>query len=641
MMELIEDKVGKKVLALGNEAIVRGAVEGGVAIAATYPGTPSSEIGNTLFKVAKPAGMYFEFSSNEKLAMEVAGSAAMSGVRSLAFMKHVGLNVAADAFMTLNYTGVRGGMIIVVADDPSMHSSQNEQDTRYYSRLSGAPMLEPFDPQECKDMMVWGIEMSEKVQLPFLFRTTTRVNHVRGPVEFGPIKERITKVEYERDPARFVVVPAHARVRHKALIEARKKALEVSENCPFNKVVEPMIKNDSGPMLGIITSGVSYAYVKELVDHIDMGTRVQVLKLGMTSPLPEKMILNFINSSDAILVVEELEPYLEDFVKGQMMDNGIFDKKVYGKGTGTFDILYEFNPDLVLDGLFSTVEDMGVSVDRPELKCGLEATDLEPVELPNRPPILCPGCPHRATFFALNKAVKHAIYSMDIGCYTLGIQPPADVADLLLCMGSSVGGACGLSRAQDVIPVGFAGDSTFFHTVIPGLVNAVHNKHRLIMNVLDNRTTAMTGHQPHPGLPVDGMGDPAPALDIERICKAVECDYVKTVDPLNIAETTEAFKEAEASEGVAVVVTKSPCALLEVRDKRRAGIPLNKYTVDQEACKHCGTCIRTFACPAFYTEEGEEKKNYFINPALCNGCEVCGQVCPFNAMVPINKGGDE
>ncbi|MBN1539986.1 MAG: indolepyruvate ferredoxin oxidoreductase subunit alpha [Candidatus Thermoplasmatota archaeon] len=635
MHPILEDEPGKKMLALGNEAITRAAIEAGVTVAATYPGTPSSEIGNTMHKVAKEAGIYFEFSTNEKVAFETAAAAAVAGVRAFSFMKHVGLNVAADAFMTLAYTGVRAGYVVLTADDPSCHSSQNEQDNRFFAKMSGVPMVEPSSPEEARQMMHYAFELSERFQMPVLFRTTTRMNHVRGIIELGKIRKPSGRVHFEKDPGRFVTVPANARKRHLSLLEIIPRMQNESEVSPFNRVIVPEKKNTIGSLkLGIITSGVSYNYVLEVLNNIELGVEARVLKLGMTSPLPDDMISEFSSECDLILTVEEGEMYLEEYVKAVLKERDV-PTVVLGKRDGHFPRPMEYNPDIVARGIVSALEGEGMKIDLPVK----EAIDWETLPEPPRPPVLCAGCPHRATFLAVRRATKgKAVYPNDIGCYTLGIQPPQSTGDLLICMGSSVGSAGGLSRVVDEPVISFIGDSTFFHSGIAPLVNAVHNKHRFVLNIMDNATTAMTGHQPHPGLPVDGMGDEAPAISIEKVCKGVGVEFVKTVNPLNVKETQKAFEEALAHEGVSVVITRSPCALKLERELRKRNIVRTKYQVYQDKCTRCDTCTRIFACPAFY-KIGDE---HYIDPDLCWSCGVCEQVCPFGAMGPVReeKGGE-
>lgn len=623
-MEIIDETPGKTILLLGNEAITRGAIEAGVDVATTYPGTPSSEIADTFSAIAKylrkkkeKSPFYFEYATNEKVALEVAAAASFCGLRSLTCMKHVGLNVASDAFMTYLYVGCRGGHVIISADDPSCHSSQNEQDNRYFALFGSAPMLEPSTPQEAKEMTRLGFELSEELKLPVLLRTTTRLNHGRGPIKLRePLKPK-GKGHFDKDPM-LVTVPAVARKQHPILLKKMEKAEKISEKSPFNKIIE--IGKQSN--VGIVTSGVSFSYVREAVD--DLNINVKILKLGMTHPLPIKMCENFIKSCKEIVIIEELEPLLENQFKTIIYDMKS-NVKIYGKSTGHFSRLYEYNPDIVIEAL-SKIFKVKNPIPKP----------IQPkLKLPSRPPALCPGCPHRATYYAVKKAApKDTIYPTDIGCYTLGKAPPYEVADLLLCMGSNAGTACGLSVSTDQKIISFMGDSTFFHAGIPPIVDAVHHNHDVVITVLDNRTTAMTGHQPHPGTEFDGMGRPAKSIKVEDVVKGCGVEHIEIVDPNDIKKTTEAFKRALAFKGPAVVVSKSPCILLENRDKRRAGINIPVYYIDQEKCQQCKTCIDRFACPAIYYAEDD---SIHIDETQCNGCGNCADICPFKAI--SKKGG--
>lgn len=607
MKELLDDEPGKELLLLGNEAIVRGALEAGVGHGSTYPGTPSSEIGNTFEKVAKDYGMYFEYSSNEKVAVETAAAAAASNVRSMAWMKHVGLNVAADAVMTLMYSGVRAGMVIVAAGDPSMHSSQNEQDNRYYSLLGNIPMLEPTTPQEAKEMTREAFDISEELEIPVLVRTTTRVNHARGVVEFDDLKGPDEDGHFDKDPERFVCVPQNAVKNHPRLLEHLEDAGEISEDSQFTRIIEV-----EDPELHVISSGAGFNYIHEVKEEYDLP--ISILKLGMTNPLPINTVTDFIEDAEELLVVEELEPFLEDKVNALAKEVNP-DLKVYGKHTDHFSKLYEYNPDRVQEAL-SKIMDRDL---------GKEPLKPEGYDLPSRPPSLCPGCPHRATYFAVKKALgnEEAIFSSDIGCYTLGIQDPLNTADFLLCMGSSVGTAGGFSKNTDQQVFAFLGDSTFFHSGLPGLVSGVYNDHDFVYVIMDNRTTAMTGHQPHPGTGKTGMGDPAPTVSIEDLARGAGVEFVETVDPYNIEETIEVFKRAIDHDGISVVVPKHACALIEQRE-----VNWEPYQIDQEDCTQCHVCTNQFGCIAL-VREGEKVK---IDETQCVGCGQCAQVCPFDAI---------
>jgi len=618
-MEILEDAVGKKILLLGNEAITRGALEAGIDVATTYPGTPSSEIADTFSAIAKQAtkaqkdpSFYFEYSTNEKVALEIAAAASFSGLRALTCMKHVGLNVASDAFMTYIYVGCRGGHIIVSADDPYCHSSQNEQDNRFFALFANAPMLEPSTPQEAKEMTRIGFDISEQLQLPLLLRTTTRLNHARGPVTLNKLQKPRKKGYFEKDPL-LVTVPVTARAKHPILLEKIKKAEKLSEKSPFNFIVNIGRPKD----YGIVTSGVSYNYVKETAEMLQLDVRI--LKLGMTHPLPRKVCEKFIQSCKFLIVVEELEPILENQFKALAHDIES-SVKIFGKSTRHFSRLYEFNPDIVTEVLSSIFK----------VKNPLPKPFTSHLKLPSRPPALCPGCPHRATYYAVKKAApKDTVYPTDIGCYTLGKAPPLETADLLLCMGSNAGTACGLAIATDQKIISFMGDSTFFHSGIPPIIDAVHHNHDCVITILDNRTTAMTGHQPHPGTEYDGMGRPAKLIRVEDVVKGLGVEHIEIVNPNNLKKTTAAFKRALDFKGPAVVVSKSPCILLEVQKKRRAGTQVPTFHINQEICRQCKTCIGHFGCPAFYyAEDG----SVHIDETQCNGCGNCVQVCPFGAI---------
>jgi len=619
-MEIIDEKPGKTVMLLGNEAITRGAIEAGVDVATTYPGTPSSEIADTFSYIAKylkrnnrKTPYYFEYSTNEKVSLEVAAAASFCKLRSLTCMKHVGLNVASDAFMTYLYVGCKGGHIIVSADDPSCHSSQNEQDNRYYALFGSAPMLEPSTPEEAKEMTRLGFDLSEQLKLPILLRTTTRLNHARGPVVFKKPKKPKGKGFFEKDPD-LVTVPAVARKQHPILLKKMEKAAKISDESPFNEIIQHGKKGKKG----IVTSGVSFNYVMEAVEDLDLD--VTILKLGMTHPLPPSLCKQMIKSCDELVIVEELEPFLENQFKALAYDLGS-DVKILGKSTGHFSRLYEYDPDIVTNVL-AKIFDKTSPLPKKPLKSDLL--------LPRRPPALCPGCPHRATYYAAKKAApKDTVYPTDIGCYTLGKEPPLQMADLLLCMGSNAGTACGLAASTDQKIISFMGDSTFFHSGIPPVVNAAHHNHDVVITVLDNRTTAMTGHQPHPGTEIDGMGNMVKRVIVEDVVKGCGIEHVEVVNPNVIRKTIEAFKRALDHKGPSVVVSKSPCILLENRDKRKQGKKIPVFMVDPEKCTGCAVCIDTFGCPAFYYAEDDSVR---IDPQQCNGCGNCVQICPKKAI---------
>ena len=554
MHELLTDKPGKKLLLLGNEAVVRGAIEAGVSVTAAYPGTPSSEIGNNLFHLAgDPASqVYFEFSTNEKVAMEIAGAASAAGLRSLTCMKHVGLNVASDVLMTLAYVGTIGGMVIITADDPSMHSSQNEQDNRLYAKLANLPMLEPTSPQEAKDMTTAAFELSESLELPVIIRTTTRTSHIRGPVELGPLPEqRKTKGRFEKDRMRWVPVPAIARIRHKKLLEQMAKAEQLAGNSVFNQVM-------GEGRTGIVATGVAACYVEDALNDLGCRDQVTFLRLGFVYPHPKGLLLDLLRRVEKVLVIEELEPFQEEALK-VLAQEAALTLSILGKGSKHLPRLYEFDPRQVREAIAGV---LGIELKRPEVP------DLSPVPpLPMRPPSLCQGCPHKETYMVVKEALQalgleeNAVYPTDIGCYTLGLLPPIQMADYLLCMGSSVGTSAGFSIATDQKIISFIGDSTFFHSGISPLINAAHNRHSFCLIILDNSTTAMTGHQPNPGISLSPPGYDNPRIPIEQVVRGCGIEIVRKINPYKRVEAVKVLMEVLAKDRLSVIISEAPCIL--------------------------------------------------------------------------------
>ncbi|TXT56839.1 MAG: Indolepyruvate oxidoreductase subunit IorA [Candidatus Thorarchaeota archaeon] len=620
--ELLDDSKGTVKLLLANEAIARGVVEAGVRLVALYPGTPSSEIGNNLtFMAPHIPNFYFEFSTNEKVALEVAGAAAVAGVRSMMVCKGPGLNVAADPFFSLAYVGVRGGMVIVVADDPSMWSSQNENDSRYYALMGNIPMIEPADPAEAKSLLLEAYTLSEKLELPVLFRTTTRVNHTRAPVEFGAIPELPEKIEFKKEPFRFVPIPAVARKRHPWLLEQIEKAREISETSSLN------FTEGSGN-LGIITSGVSFNYVREALQSLELDA--EILKLGITHPVPEEMIKSFLAKHKRVLIVEELEPFLETHAR-RIAQREEISVEILGKEQGYFSRTFEYSPRIVIEALAKIINrNTGINWD------AIDDMEKDLPDLPPRPPLLCAGCPHRATYYAIRTATRgKAIYPSDIGCYTLSIAPPLETADILFDMGSSITTACGLSQVTDQDIVCTIGDSTFFASGLPGIVNAVYNHHPISIVVLDNRTTAMTGHQPHPGTGVTGMQEEVKPTDIADVCIGLGVQYVKVINPFNsipnlVKEVREMVSWTKENNAPAVLISKAPCALLTAAERRRTGDYPAKYFVDSDVCNACKRCLNRLSCPAMYLNPDTGKA--VIDETLCNLCGTCVAVCPQGAI---------
>ncbi len=615
MHKLLTANPGKKMLLLGNEAIARGAIEAGVAFASTYPGTPSSEISLNFFQMAQESDLYFEYSTNEKISMEVAAAAANSGVRSMCVMKHVGVNVAADALMTLAYVGVKGGMVILSADDPFMFSSQNEQDNRYYAKLSGLPLIEPSSVEEAKEMIPYAFDLSEKLQEPVIFRTTTRINHSTGVVTLGEIRQPVTQGNFTKDPLNLVVVPAVARNLHVKLLKNYDAAQEIAEDSEYNFIT------GSGD-LGIICNGVSYNYVSDAIQDLGIEDKVRVLRIGFSHPLPPKLIKGFLKECQKVLVVEEGEPYMEEAVKAMAQEEGLV-LPINGKTKDLLTRLYEYNPVQVKQCMATYFDLPYTAPEVPDLK------DLPPV--PQRPPTLCAGCSHRATYHEVKKATEgmETIFPSDIGCYTLGLLPPLSAADFLICMGSSAGTAGGFSKVNpDKKVIAFIGDSTFFHSGIPGLINAVYNNHNFTLVILDNGTTAMTGHQPNPGVDMtrinmEGYG----RVSIEKVVRAIGVEHVTIIKPYKVKKSVEAIKESIKHKGVSVIISEEICALYANALK----LPKRKPFNITDKCKNHKTCINSLACPAFYIWNDRVK----IDANLCTGCAVCAQICPENAILPV------
>jgi len=613
MHKLITENPGTPMLMLGNEAIARGAIEAGVAFGTAYPGTPSSEISMNLFQVAQQSDLYFEFSTNEKVALEVAAGAANSGLRTICVMKHVGLNVAADPLMTLAYVGVKGGLVIVSADDPFMFSSQNEQDNRYYARLSGLPMLEPSTVAEAREMAIHAFDLSEELQEPVILRTTTRINHSSAFVPLGAIRKPRIKGEFVKDPYHQVPVPAVARKLHARLLDNLTRAEALSCASPYNWIA------GQGP-LGVICNGVSLNYVQDAVNDLDVEDKVKILRLGFSHPLPALLILDFLKGCEKVLVVEEGEPVMEEGVKALAQEAGLT-LPIRGKGEGLFPRLYEFDPAmvrLVIAAYFTIAYS-------PPVKLSLE--DVPP--LPARPPNLCAGCSHRATFYAVKKAAQgmDTICPTDIGCYSLGFLPPLAMGDFMICMGASISSGCGFARGLDRKVIAFIGDSTFLHSGMTGLVNAVYNNYDLTLVILDNGTTAMTGHQPHPGTDMALMGlEGYNRISIEAIVKAIGVRHIAVIKPYKVQKSIAAIKQALEHRGVSVVISREMCALYAKSMKKRK----QRAFQVTDKCKNHRHCIEDFACPAFYLEESRVR----INPDICVGCAVCAQLCPENAIVP-------
>ena len=573
-----------KKLMIGNQAVAAGLYDGGLQVVSSYPGTPSTEITEFL---AKYDDIHSEWAPNEKVACEVAFGASLAGARSACAMKHVGLNVAADPLFTLSYTGVNGGMVICVADDPAMHSSQNEQDSRHYAMAAKVPMLEPADSQEAYTYAKEAFKLSEQFDTPVLLRMCTRIAHSQSVVEMGerdaaPIKE------YVKNPQKYVMMPGNAIRRH-PLVEERTDALRaLAENCEFNTV--EMYSDE----IGIITSGCSYLYVKEA-----LGDTVSVLKIGMPYPLPTKLIQDFAAKVKKLYVIEELDPVIETHVRAMGID-------VIGKDV--FSLLGEFSQQTIA-AAFGKEQNASVSADSV---------------IPNRPPMMCAGCPHRGLFYTLAKNKITALG--DIGCYTLGAVPPLNALDTTLCMGASVSGLHGfnLARGKDAEQksVAVIGDSTFMHSGMTGLVNVAYNATNSTVIIVDNSITGMTGHQQNPTTGYNIKGDPAAKVDLEALCRALGIGRVRVVDPYNLKGCDTVIKEELAAEEPSVIISRRPCVLL----KSVKALPALKVEADK--CKSCKRCM-TLGCPAISMKDGKAR----VDATLCVGCGVCQQLCAFDAMV--------
>lgn len=586
----------KKVIMTGNEAIARGAYEAGCRVASAYPGTPSTEI---LENFATYEGVYAEWAPNEKVGFEVAAGASIAGARSLTTMKHVGLNVAADPLFTMAYEGVNGGFVVVSADDPGMHSSQNEQDNRLFAPHAKVAMVEPSDSQECKGFIKEAFKISENFDSLVLFRVTTRISHSKGIVELGE-KENIEIRPYVKNIKKYIMIPGHAREMHYE-VEARMERLkEYSNTCSLNRI------EYGNKEIGIITSGISYQHAREV-----FGNNASYLKIGLSYPLPDRLIREFSENVDKLYVIEENEPYIETAVKA--MGIGCIGKDI-------IPVCGELNPDIIRKAIKgdSSHEEYSVNINPP-----------------SRPPVLCPGCPHRGIFYAVSK-YKDIISSGDIGCYTLGMMAPLNVTDTVICMGASISAGIGIQKANQIADrrnkvFAFIGDSTFFHSGITGLINSVYNNIPIVTCILDNSTTGMTGHQENPGTGRTLQGMSSTVIDIEGLVLSlgIKKDNIRTVDPYDLESTEKAVKAARDSEEPFVIISKQPCALKKEVLKAREGI---KCFIQQEKCKKCRMCLR-IGCPALNLKSGLVS----IDRNMCNGCAVCKQVCKFDAIEKVGE----
>ncbi len=571
-----------KKLMLGNEAVARGLFEAGCKVVSSYPGTPSTEITEY---AAKYDEIYCEWAPNEKVGLEVAFGASLAGARSACCMKHVGLNVAADPLFTMSYTGVNGGLVVCVADDPGMHSSQNEQDSRHYAEAAKLPMLEPSDSFEAKEFAKLAFELSEEYDTPVLLRMCTRIAHSQSAVEICEPDAKELK-EYIKNPKKYIMAPANAIGRHPIVEERQIKIAEYANTSPLNKV------EYADSELGIITSGTCYQYVKEV-----FGDNVSVLKLGMVNPLPKELILDFAGKVKRLVVIEELDPYIENFCKSIGLSPD---------GKNILPVCGEFSQSLIARAL------------------GADEKKYQTVDqMPVRPPVMCAGCPHRGLFYALSK--KKITVLGDIGCYTLGTAAPLSAIDSVLCMGASVSGVHGFNKARgetsEKKTVAVIGDSTFMHSGMTGLANIAYNGTNSTVIIVDNSITGMTGHQQNPTTGYNIKGDPATKIDLEALCHALGIRRVKVVDPYDLKETEATIMEEIEADEPSVIISRRPCALLKYV---KSNPPLH---VDNDKCRSCKACMK-IGCPAISMKDGKAK----IDDTLCVGCDVCKQLCAFDAI---------
>ena len=575
---------------LGNEAIARGAYEAGVKVSAAYPGTPSTEISEYLVQYKED--LYCEWSPNEKVATEVAVGASIAGTRAMSCMKHVGFNVAADPAYSVSYMGVNGGLVIIVADDPGLYSSQNEQDTRMVARAAQLPVIEPSDSSEAKEYIKMAFELSEQFDRPIVYRTTTRLAHSQGLVTLEERKVPEDK-PYVKDIRKTVMMPGNARLRHVEIEKRNKELAEAANTLPINRVE----MNDT--KIGVITSGIPYQYVKEALPN------ASVCKLGLVNPLPRKMIEDFASKVDKLYIVEELDPVIEEQVKSWGIEC---------VGKDIFTVQGEYSANMIRERILGET----LEIDQP-------------AAVPGRPPILCPGCPHRSVYYTLKKLKMHA--AGDIGCYTLGAVAPLSVVDTTMCMGSSISTLHGMEKAKgkEYIKnwVAVIGDSTFLHTGVNSLMNMVYNQAIGTVMILDNSTTGMTGHQDHAATGKTLMGDPTYAIDIPGLCRAMGIKNVVEVNAFDIETLEKTIREEVAKDEVSVIITKSPCVLLSKEKK-----PL--YTAHSDKCKKCGMCMKP-GCPAM-TKNADG--TVYIDDTMCTGCGLCEKLCKFNA-IELVKAGEE
>lgn len=589
-----------KKLLLGNEAIAFGAINAGVQVVTGYPGTPSTEVLETIAK-NNPGDIYIEWSINEKVALEVAAGASYAGARSLVTMKQVGLNVASDPLMSLSYIGVKGGMVVLVADDPGPNSSQTEQDTRHFARFLNLPLFDPFSPEEAYEMTKVAFELSEKIELPVLVRPTTRISHSGTTLDLTDLRRINKATGFVKNP-QWVIFPSLAYKKHIHIEDMQDKIGDIFSDMVFNKISGKGSK-------GIAASGIAYSYAQEYISSLECD--IKVFKIATPYPFPKRLAQNFIDGLDELLIIEELDPVIEEsFLELTAYHGG--KPAIYGKKTNHLPYAGEYNYEIVKSAITNF---LGTKDDTPQNIINLPS-------LPERPPVLCAGCPHRAAFYAVKKAIKKekAVFTGDIGCYTLGNAKPLEMVDTCLCMGAGIGIAQGLQRAEPSIKhIAFIGDSTFFHSGITSVINAVYNNTNITIIILDNNTTAMTGFQPHPGTGKTMMNNLAEKIDIYSILSACGIKHISIVNPFEQEKAIETVKKATDYSGPSVVIFQAPCAALVK--------PSNKQKI-KENCVSCKKCINEIGCPAMFINNGK----VVIDNSLCRGCSLCTQVCDLGAI---------
>jgi indolepyruvate ferredoxin oxidoreductase alpha subunit len=621
------DSPNKQVILLGNEAIARGFLEGGIQLAAAYPGTPSSEIMESLIRLGRRYKFYTEWSVNEKVAAEVAIAASISGLRSMCSMKGVGVNVASEPFQAFTYMEPNAGVVLVTADDPGLHSSHTEQDNRYYALQMYMPIFEPYDAAEGQAVAREVFKLSESWQRPVMLRSSTRLGHTSANVTLAKIpKYRKSLGEFKRDPPHWVNLPMNARKMRKNMIACMETVTGQMDKLKFN-----WLEGNPTAKTGIITSGITYSYAREAINILKLNDKVRLLKLGLSYPLPYKLIDKLLSGCERVLIAEEVEPIVERHVRSYAQQQKItipIHGKKYLPTAG------ECSIDIMVHGLAKFLRIKNPWDTKTTEKLTKQVNEL----VPPRPPILCAGCMHRGVFYSMKKVekkfkkkkIKQIVMPSDIGCYTLGYIPPLNAVDTHLCMGASIGVANGLAHSITDPVICTIGDSTFFHAGIPPLLNSVFNTANITVIILDNSTTAMTGYQPHPGTGVQACGETTKCIQIEDMVNACGIEFLKVVNPYDISETIDAIEKSVLFSSPAVIIARRLCRMLELRDQMKRGEPLPSATIDREKCKNCKVCLAQFGCPAFYMDDDQIE----INDSLCNGCGMCvdHNVCKYEAI---------